>query len=60
MNHIEWTEHKIMGFKPAKRDKIIPQSLLLTPSSSISLSTKSFVNITFYRAKHNELQRGDS
>ena len=27
-NHIEWTEHKIMGFKPANRYQIIWQSLI--------------------------------
>ena len=30
------------------------------PSSSISLSSKSYVNIIFHRAKHNDLQRRDS
>ena len=30
------------------------------PLSSISLSSKSCVNIIFYRAEHNELQRQDS
>ena len=30
------------------------------PSSSISLSSKSYVNIIFHRAKHNDLQRRNS
>ena len=38
-NHIEWTKHKIMGFKPASRYQIIRQSLL----SMISIIIHFFV-----------------
>ena len=49
-NHIEWIEHKIMGFKPANRYEIIRQSLLSTISIIIHfLWSKSYVNI-FYGA----------
>ena len=58
-NHIEWADNKIMSFKPTNRYQIIWQSLLFMISIIISLSCKSYVNIIFYEAKHNELQRQD-
>ena len=66
MNHIEWTEHKIMGsklFKLAQNySQIIPQSLLLTISIIIHffVNQNIFVNIIFYGTEHNDLQRRDS
>ena len=59
-NHIEWTEHKIMGFEPANRYQIIQQSLLSTISITIHFFVKRMSNIIFYEAEHNELQRRDS
>ena len=39
-NHIEWMEHKIMGYKPANSYQIIRQSLLSTISIIIHLFAK--------------------
>ena len=39
-NHTEWTEHKIMGFKPTNRYQIIRQSLLSTISIIIHFFVK--------------------
>ena len=60
-NHIEWTEHKTMNFKPVNRYQIIRQSLLLT----ISIITHYFVNQKIFAdifcgAEHYDLQRQDS
>ena len=59
-NYLEWTEHKIMGFKPANRYRIIRQSLLFM----ISIIIHFFVNQKLckhyvYGAEHNKLQRQD-
>ena len=56
-NYLEWTEHKIMGFKPANRYRIIRQSLLFM----ISIIIHFFVNQKLckhyvYGAEHNKLQ----
>ena len=55
MNHLGWTEHKIMVLKPANKSKIIGQCHNFLkdfyqwfPSLSNSLSSKGFVNILFY------------
>ena len=55
MNHLGWTEYKIMVLKPANKSKTIGQChnfwkdfYQRFPSSSNSLSSKGFVNILFY------------
>ena len=53
-NHVEWTEHKTMVLKPTNKYQIIRQQRFAT--STISLSSKSFVNI-FYWAENNKLKR---
>ena len=64
-NHIEWTEHKITILKPANKYQLtwechsFKRSLIDFPTSSFSLSSKSFVNIIFYRSK-NKVKRRDS
>ena len=62
--YIEWTEYKIIVFKPASMYQIIQHchkfqkhSYQQFSASSISLSSKSFINITFYRARNNKLER---
>ena len=61
-NHIEWTEHKIMGFKPSNRYQIIWQYFLSTIFIIIHFFVKQKLckHYIFYGAEHNELQRGDS
>ena len=70
-NHVEWREHNIMTSKLANKYQIIWQchsfksTLIdyfhrLFPASSISFSSKSFVNIIFYGAKSNKLKRRDN
>ena len=61
MNHIEWTEHKIMALNLQIGTKLLDNhSYPRFPSSFISLSSKSYENIIFSGAEHNELQRRDS
>ena len=62
-NHIEWTEHKVMGFEPPKK-QIIWQCHNFKKyshgnfsASSISLLNKSFVRITFYGAENKKKTR---
>ena len=57
---MKWTEHEIMALKPANKYQIIWQchnfnnSTADFPASSISLSSKSFVNIIFYGAENSK------
>ena len=60
-NHIEWTEHKTMGFKPVNRYQIIRQSLLLTISIITHfLANQKILADIFCGAEHYDLQRQDS
>ena len=62
-NHIVWTEHEITVSKSANKYQIIRQcqkySYRRCPASSISLLSKSFVNITFYKAENDKFLRQD-
>ena len=50
--HVEWTEHKIVGFKPANRHQITLQSSFSTISIHFFVKQK--------LCKHNKLQRRES
>ena len=67
INHIGWTEHKIMVLKPAIKYQIVQHcnnfkrnSYQWFPSSFISLMSKSFVRFIFYGGANGELKRWDN
>ena len=66
MNHIEWTEHKIMVLKPTNKCQIISQchnfkkhSYRWFPASFISLSSRSLWKSLFFEAENGKLLSHD-
>ena len=58
-NHIEWTECKIIGFKPTSRHQIIRQSLLLMISIIIHFFVKQNLSQTSFFTKPNKMNCKD-